>query len=483
MRRPAARYTMELHITLGGDTPLRIEIYQQLRSAILDARLRGGDALPPTRVLARQLKVSRSTIEVVYERLGAEGFVVSRVGAGTYVRDGIAASPKRTSIQSGSRVLRARPIWRQIKPSTAFDQRVRYDFRTGLPDASRFPHQSWRSHVARVLRSDASRVGVYEHPAGHAGLRETVARHLGVSRGLQVTADDIVITSGAQQAIDVIARTLLSRGDVVAMEDPGYQPPRRLFLSLGVRVVGVPIDREGIVVDALPRRARLVYVTPSHQYPLGVSMTPARRRALLNWADRCGAAIIEDDYDTEFRFGGRPLEPLQTLDASSRVIYVGSFSKTMLPSLRLGFLVAPPSLREAMQRAKFVADWHTPVLTQAALAEFMRDGGFARHLRRMSGVYRERHALLTTMLERNLGAELEIWPSTNGLHVAAVARHLTAKQADAWAARCITAGVGVQKLSMFRVDGPAVPGFALAYGAIAREDIAEGLRLVGACIE
>jgi GntR family transcriptional regulator/MocR family aminotransferase len=212
-------------------------------------------------------------------------------------------------------------------------------------------------------------------------------------------------------------------------------------------------------------------------------MTPARRRALLTWAERCGAAIIEDDYDTEFRFAGRPLEPLQTLDASSRVIYVGSFSKTMLPTLRLGFLVAPPSLREAVHRAKSVADWHTPVLTQAALAEFIRDGEFARHLRRMSAVYRERHALLTSALERDLGADLEIWPSTNGLHVAALARHATIKQVDAWAARCDAAGVGVQKLSMFRVDRPAVPGFALAYGAIASDDIAPGLRRFRACKE
>jgi GntR family transcriptional regulator/MocR family aminotransferase len=212
-------------------------------------------------------------------------------------------------------------------------------------------------------------------------------------------------------------------------------------------------------------------------------MSPARRRALLNWAERCGAAIIEDDYDTEFRFGGRPLEPLQTLDTSSRVLYVGSFSKTMLPTIRLGFLVAPPSLREAIHRAKFVSDWHTPTLTQAALAQFIRDGEFAHHLRRMSNVYRERHALLTKTLEHALANELEIWPSTNGLHVAAVARNLTTKQIDAWAARCASAGVGVQKLSMFRVDRPMVPGFALAYGAIAREDIAEGLRRVRACME
>jgi GntR family transcriptional regulator / MocR family aminotransferase len=472
---------MEFHITFGGGAPLRVEIYQQIRGAILDGRLRAGDAVPPTRELAHRLKVSRNTVEVAYERLVAEGFLVSRVGAGTFVRDGIAAPAQRASRQT-SGVIHPRPVWRRIALSAAFEHRVRFDFRTGLPDASHFPHQAWRRAVGRALRPEAALGGVYAHPAGYAGLREAIARHIGVSRGLQVTADDMVITSGAQQAIDVIARALLAPGDVVAMEDPGYQPARRLFRSLGARVVGVPVDREGIIVDAVPPGVRLLYVTPSHQYPLGVSMSLPRRRALLNWAERHGSAIIEDDYDTEFRFGGRPLEPLQRLDASGRVIYVGSFSKTMLPTLRLGFLVAPASLAEAVQRAKFVTDWHTPLLTQMALATFIEEGAFARHVRRMTGVYRERRALLTSTLERALAPELEIWPSTSGLHVAAVARRATNKQIDAWATRLGEAGIGVQRLSTFRIDRPAVPGFAFGYGAITLEGIAEGLRRVRACM-
>lgn len=469
---------MDLHITFGPGASLRAEIYQQIRRAILDGRLRAGDALPPTRELARRLNVSRNTVEVAYERLTGEGFLVSRVGAGTYVRDGIAPTPHRASARVKSSALRARPVWPTVTPVTTFEQRVRYDFRTGLPDAARFPHQSWRRIVSRVLRSESARAGVYEHPAGHARLRAAIARNIGVSRGLEVAADEITITSGAQQAIDVIARALLGPGDVVAMEDPGYQPPRRLYESLGARVVGVAVDREGIVVDALPRRARLVYVTPSHQYPLGISMSLARRRALLNWADRHGAAIVEDDYDTEFRYGGRPLEPLRTLDTTGRVIYVGSFSKTMLPTLRLGFLVAPASVRDAIHHAKFVTDWHTPLLTQLALAEFIDDGAFARHVRRMTSVYGERRALLTSTLERDLARAFEIWPSTNGLHVAAVARHATNKQVDAWAAHLAREGVGMQRLATFRIDRPAVPGFALGFGAISLHGIAEGLRRV-----
>jgi GntR family transcriptional regulator/MocR family aminotransferase len=482
MRDQGIRH-VELHVSLAGRTRLRAEIYQQVRRAILDGRLRPGDALPPTRELARRLSVSRNTVEVAYERLAGEGFVISRVGAGTYVSEGSAARTPSTSTAGKAGALQPRPVWRHIPVSTAFVERFRFDFRTGLPDASLFPLKTWRRMVARELRSDSFSSGVYAQPAGHLGLREGIARHIGTSRGVEVSAADIVITSGAQQALDVIARTLIAPGDAVAVEDPGYQPPRRLFLSLGARVVGVPVDHEGIRVDRLPRRCRLVYVTPSHQYPLGIPMSLVRRHALLDWAKRRNAVIVEDDYDSEFRFGGRPLEPLKTLDDSGRVIYVGSFSKTMLPTLRLGFLVAPPSLVDATHRAKFVADWHTSMLMQAALARFIDDGAYALHLRRMSNVYRERHAILTSTLQRDFARELELWPSTNGLHVAAVARGVSKAELDVWSARLGDAGVGVQRLAMFRVDRPAVPGFALAYGAIATRDITEGLRLVRECLD
>ena len=206
----------------------------------------------------------------------------------------------------------------------------------------------------------------------------------------------------------------------------GYAPPRALFKALGLRVVGVPVDREGLVVDALPRGVRAVYVTPSHQYPLSVTLTLPRRQALLAWAEQNNAAIIEDDYDSEFRFGGRPLEPLQTLDAKGRVVYVGSFSKSMLPTLRLGFLVTPPSLREALHKAKFVSDWHSSTLVQAALARFIDDGAFARHVRRMTAVYRERHEMLTDALSRDFADLLELVPSTTGLHLTALARRMSA---------------------------------------------------------
>jgi GntR family transcriptional regulator/MocR family aminotransferase len=339
---------MEFHVSLVGRKDLSGEIYRQLRKAVVDGRLRPGDSLPPTRDLARGLGVSRTTVTVAYDRLTGEGFVTGRVGSGTFVSEHVAQAALQPLRKRSEGALRPRAVWSSIRVATPFDRPADFDFRSGIPDAGLFPHETWRRLTARELRAGAPSSAVYAHPAGHRGLREAIARHIGISRGVQASPDDITITNGTQQALDVVTRVLLSPGDRVAVEDPGYGVPRRLFTSLGARVHGVPVDRQGLVVDALPRRTRLAYVTPSHQYPLGVRLSLPRRWALLRWAEEQDAAVIEDDYHSEFRFHGRPIEPLQTLDTRGRVIYVGSFSKTMLPTLRLGFVVPPPSLREAV---------------------------------------------------------------------------------------------------------------------------------------
>jgi GntR family transcriptional regulator / MocR family aminotransferase len=422
------------------------------------------------------------TVTVAYDRLAGEGFVVSRMGAGTYVNQQVVrAAAKEKRRVEGS--LQPRSVWNSIGISRAFDTPAQFDFRTGLPDASLFPHETWRRLVVRALRSEAVAGGVYSEPAGHRGLREAIARHIGISRGVQVSADDITITSGAQQSLDLIARALIEPGDRVAVEDPGYHPPRFLFQSLGAEVHGVPVDNEGIVVDQLPANARLVYVTPSHQYPLGVTMSLPRRLALLDWADHNNAAIVEDDYDSEFRFAGRPVEPLHTIDASGRVVYIGSFSKTLLPTLRLGFMATPPSCTPAVHKAKYVADWHTSMVLQVALAQFIEQGAFARHLRKVRRVYTERHETIVKILNRDFADQLEVMPAVAGLHVAAVSRAASVDQISAVALRAAELGVQVQRLSRFVVDGPPRAGLLFGYGAIATARIQEGLSLLRSCFE
>ena len=251
--------------------------------------------------------------------------------------------------------------------------------------------------------------------------------------------------------------------------------------SLGAEVLGVPVDDQGLVVEAIPPRTRLVYVTPSHQFPLGMAMSLPRRLALLAWAERHDAAVVEDDYDSEFRYGGRPIEPLQTLDGSGRVIYVGSFSKTLLPTLRLGFLVVPASLVAAVRRAKFLADWHTPLPTQAALADLIDQGYFARHLRKMRATYQQRHQQIVESLDDRFADHLKPVPSAAGLHVAATAPASTPEELPAVLGRASAAGVEVQPLSMFDVGQPSQPGIVLGYGAIPTADIEEGLSRLRRC--
>jgi GntR family transcriptional regulator / MocR family aminotransferase len=470
---------VEIHVNLVAGKDLSGEIYRQLRRAILEGSLRPGQLLPPTRELARRLSVARTTVTVAYDRLSGEGFVSSRVGSGTFVSE---HAPPR----SGSRkpqsdgALRPRHVWNSIPLSAAFVRPAQYDFRTGLPDGSLFPHDKWRRLVFGALRSESARTAVYGDPAGYPPLREAIARYIGVARGMEITAKDVMIVNGTQQGLDVVARTLFSSGDRVAVEDPGYSLVRWLLESLGIRISSVPVDQNGLVVDALPRSARLVYVTPSHQYPLGVSMSFERRRALLEWAERNHAAVIEDDYDSEFRFRARPIEPLRTLDASGRVIYIGSFSKTMLPTIRLGFVVTPQSLRPAMLRAKEVADWHTPMPLQVALAEFIDKGGFSRHVRKMREIYRVRREIVIEMLTRQFSDHLEVVPSIAGLHVAALARTASAEEIRSVVQKASQVGVEVQNLSTFTVAPSGPLGIMLGYGAIPTANIKEGLfRLLG----
>lgn len=469
---------VELHVSLVGRTHLTDEIYRQVRTAIVDGVVRPGERLPASREMARSLEVSRNTVVVAYDRLVGEGLATARTGSGVYVSDEL---PDRSPSRRTAGVMRPRPIWTEIRSPTLPPDR-RFNFRTGIGDASLFPHAAWRRLVASAMRTEAGRSGSYADPAGLPSLRRAIAGQLGRSRGVQTTAEDLVVTSGTQQALDLCARALLAPGDRVAIENPGYPPAVKLFRSLGLEVVGVPVDLDGIVADEIPPRTKLVYVTPSHQYPLGMAMTLRRRLDLLAWAEENDAAIIEDDYDSEVRISGRPIDPLQTLDGHGRVIYVGSFSKTMLPSLRIGYAVVPPSVIEAVTAAKFLADWHSPVVTQLALARFIADGQFASHLRKVRPIYRARHALIEQAITIDFAGDLELIPTATGLHIGAWADEGDRQRFDGLVGRAAEAGVTVQAAHTFAVDRPVRPGVVIGYGGIRTEDIAEGLRCLRACL-
>jgi GntR family transcriptional regulator/MocR family aminotransferase len=482
---------MDLHINLGVRGEHATRIYRQLLDAILDGRLREGTRLPASRTLADQLAVSRTTVALAYERLVAEGYLDGRVGAGTFVaRDVCLQSTVRsTRGAQASEVLPGplpRALWESVPLwDTTVAPGVRYAFGIGLPDVGLFPFEEWRRLVARALRVGAVGTGDYDEPAGLLSLRAAIARHFGVTRGLRAMPEDVVVTRGAQQAIDLVARVLVDPGATVVMEDPGYPPIRNTFAAAGARIVGVPVDNEGLVVDALPTPARLVYVTPSHQFPLGVAMSPARRAALLAWARRHGAVVVEDDYDSEFRFTDRPLQPLHSIDRSSSVVYIGTFSKTMFPALRLGFLIAPPSLRTAVRTAKQLTDWHTDTVSQAALAQFIDDGLLARHIRRAARHYAARRAAIESWLATQPDL-LEPLPASAGLHVTALIRPRQGVDVEVdveeAVRRASAAGVLVRSVEPFHVDTPARPGVMLGYGAIPEQRIPAGLAILAAAL-
>jgi GntR family transcriptional regulator/MocR family aminotransferase len=466
---------MDVHVTLKGRGDLTARIYRQLFDAVLDGRLRPEERLPATRELARRLDVSRNTVSLAYEQLVAEGVFTSRVGAGTFVSaQTVRLTGARRAPEGRGRI---RPLWNSIsEPASARVAPPVYDFRVGSPDPELFPFTIWRRLVARELRPGTLDWGRYGDPSGHAGLRSAIARHIGISRAVRASGDDVIVTQGAQQALDLIGRVVLNQGDAVAVEEPGYPPARLLFRTLGARVVPVPVDDEGLVVSAIPKAARLVYVTPSHQFPLGTPMSLPRRAALLAWAEARNATVIEDDYDSEFRFEGRPLDPLQSLDGTGRVIYVGTFSKVMLPTLRIGFLVAPAALRTALGTAKRLADWHGDLATQAALARFIEEGLLARHIRKVAREYAARHATVSEAIAHHFSAWLRLVPSGAGLHVAARTADGVTIDLGQVVRRAEAKGVLVSTLSHFSAGSIAPDGLVLGYGALETGRIAEGLK-------
>jgi GntR family transcriptional regulator/MocR family aminotransferase len=468
----------ELAIVLppkGSRSPARA-LHGQLRDAILDGRLLPGLRLPPTRALAGRLGVSRNTAVAAYDLLLAEGYLTSQQGDGTYVAKILPDRvTSRTAAGYGIADPRLAAAWRKpLAAMEAIPGTFRFDFRVGIPDQSLFPFDIWRRLSARALRNLSKTQPSYANPDGRPELREAIAAHVSFTRAVACRAGDIVVTAGAQRALDLLTRVLVTPGEtVVAMENPGYTPARTAFAAGGAEIVPVPVDGEGLIVDSLPVSASLIYVTPSHQFPLGVALSARRRAALLDYAQKNRAVIIEDDYDGEFRFGGRPLDALQTLDRTGSVFYVGTFSKSLFPALRLGFAVVPGWARAAIITAKQIADGPDPVVTQDALAAFITEGHLARHVRKMRHIYSERRVALLEALERHCAGWLEPMPSLAGLHISA--RLAPAVKSASFAAQAAEAGIAVEPIGKYAASNPTLNGLAFGLGGIATGRIDEGI--------
>jgi GntR family transcriptional regulator/MocR family aminotransferase len=464
-----------------GSRNLLRELNRQMKAAIIDGRLKPDTRLPPTRALSRVLHVSRNTAVAAYEQLLSEGYLVARPGAGTFVAD-VASRGRKSRPSAPGLDDRLSAFWR-VRPSapeTALAP-LPFDFSVGLSDKAHFPYRVWRRLSARALRGITRTPVSYASPAGQPELREAIARNVSLMRAVACQADDVVATVGAQQAFDLLARILVTPGKtIVAVEDPGYPPSRAAFAAAGATIVPIPVDGEGLMVDRLPAGARVIVVTPSHQFPLGTVMSAARRQALLQFAQAHRAVVIEDDYDGEFRYGGRPLDALQTLDRGENVFYVGTFSKSLFPALRLGFVVAPPWARPALIAARRISDWHGPVLAQETLTAFIAEGHLMRHVRRMRKVYGGRRATLLHALTRHCGDRLVPIPGEAGLHLSA--RLAAPLRANVVVARAAAQGVRVKALQSFAAGKAVVNGLAFGFGVIEADQIDTAIRRLAAAL-
>jgi GntR family transcriptional regulator / MocR family aminotransferase len=468
---------MELSILIEGGKHLSEQVYQAIRSAVLDGRLSINERVPASRELAEQLNVSRNTVLAAYERLTSEGYLRSHLGSGTFVDQNFRAATahKGHPVQFESPSLSA--LGRRLHEPRAIVPRrdLPFDFRPGIPDLKHLPVSTWRRISSRQISRLSAKTAYYGDSAGDLSLREAIARHFGRTRALHCHSDNIAIVNGTQQSLDILGRLLIEPGDIVAVEDPGYPGALAAFRALGARIIPVPVDREGLCTNRLPARAKLVYVTPSHQFPLGVPMSLARRRELLAWAKENSALIIEDDYDSEFRYEGRPLDALQGLDKSGQVVYLGTFSKVLFPSLRLGFVVLPNWIYPKFLSLKWLTDRHTETLEQHVLAQFIKEGQFARHIRRMQKIYSERRKTLLAALSLSMPF-VEPLPSSAGLHLSGfLPRHYPAEDLIS---RAAAGGVGLYSIAPFYEEEPK-GGLIFGFGSCEIADISEGIRRVG----
>lgn len=471
-------------LSLDRASPVALyhQLYERFRDLILRGRLQAGQNLPSSRALTAELGVSRNTVSLAYDRLFSEGYIVSKTGSGTYVNDRLPEDLLNAGTTAGSR--RTKPAKRRARFSelgaralktTWSTGSVIRPFQHGIPAVREFPVRLWSRLSARFWRTASGDELGYGHPAGYPPLRQAVAAYLRTSRAVACSADQVIIVSGSQQGLDVAARVLLNPGDQVWIEDPGYNGAWGALTAAGARLVPVPLDREGLkttVGRSKAPAAKMAYVTPSHQYPIGATMSLARRLDLLEWARTSGAWILEDDYDSEYRYGERPLASLQGLDRDGRVIYIGSFSKVLIPALRLGYVVVPAELTDVFTAALALIHRHPSTVDQAVLAAFMSEGHFGRHIRRMRVLYEERQKALVDAVTEHLEGVMETDASNAGMHLVGWIKKGTA---GAFSKRAEEAGVGVTPLSAYAISQKRLNGVVMGYAAFSPNEIREAV--------
>ncbi|WP_272952266.1 PLP-dependent aminotransferase family protein [Mycolicibacterium vanbaalenii] len=489
----------------GGDTSNRTPtppayrvLYEQLRSSILSGQLAGGSKLLPSRVLAAQCGLSRNTVLAAFDQLAAEGYITGRQGSGTYVARVLpeellqsapfsqsSASPAlhpgaATLSARGERLARAR---RMPIPSVLGHQPRGAAFLIGLPALDAFPFKTWTRLYSTRFATSASALMPYDSPAGYRPLREAIASYIATARGIHCTADQVIVMNGSQQALEFCARILLDPGDAAWLEDPGYLGARAALVSAGAHIVPVPVDESGLDVAAgieLESTARIAIVTPSHQFPLGHTMSLERRLALIDWAARNESWVIEDDYDAEFRYVGKPLAALTAIDTHQRVVYVGTFSKVLFPSLRLGYIIAPEAIVDGFIAAHLSTDMHAHLIDQAVVTDFMEQGHFANHLRRMRVLYRERQQLLIQEAER-IGGRIALAPSDGGLHL--VGQLADIGDDTAIAKSALQQGVHVWPLSIHHYHPSRSSALLLGYAGTPKRDMRAGFNVLAKVLQ
>jgi GntR family transcriptional regulator/MocR family aminotransferase len=485
MSKVVSSFELSLNQRTQGQT-LANWLYGELRAAILEGRLKAGVKLPASRDFARRYRISRGTVVTAFERLQDEGYLSSRVGVGTSVNDKMPTgeSARRASSELPGYVRRVVSGYTKPKPFVGWValNGVR-PFRMRDPALAEFPADLWGRIAARRARAFRSWLREEDDGSGYRPLREAIAHYLGASRGVNCSADHVVIVSGVQQALDLLARLLLKPGDPVWMEDPGYFGASIAFERAGAKIIPVPVDEQGLSVSAGLRacaNARGVFLTPAHQYPLGTTMSLERRMEVLKWAAHTGAFIIEDDYDSEYRFEGLPAPALQGLDRSSTVIFVGTFTKLLFPSLRLGYVVLPPSLIDVFVSFRRGTDLRSSSLDQAVLCDFIVDGHFGRHLRRMRELYARRLEVLLDSGRRYLTGLLEISDTKAGLYTAAFLQNgMTSRQAESIAA---ANGLETRALDRFTSKRHDPKGLLLGFAAFDEKAIRAGIVQLAAAL-